>query len=96
MNHAGRTLKKILIVDDEFVIRALLQRAIDPMKCDLIRHFKTRCPGASVLVITGSLTPEERLSQVEDLDISDCIQKPFELRILQKAVYQALERTYAR
>src|SRR3989344_3224117 len=131
MKNTEQTPKRILVVDDESVIRALVQRAIDPTKCDLIlagsvqegmeqidrmgfdllladlrrpdgngvdiiRHFKTKYPGAPVLVITGSLTPEERLLQVEGSGVTDCIQKPFDLQVLQKAIYQALEKTCTR
>ena len=67
-------------------------RLPDGSGVETIRHFKTRCPGASVIIITGSLTPEERLKQVEDLKISDCIFKPFELQVLRKAVHAALWR----
>jgi two-component system response regulator HydG len=119
-------LKKLLIVDDEAVIRTLIERmlknenyqlsfastmregksCVDQDRFDLlltdlrlpdgngieiIRDFKTKFPEAAVLVMTGSLTPEERLAQAPEHSVIACIQKPFNLDILQQAISQALD-----
>lgn len=125
MNKEEKRPPRILLVDDESVIRELLGRVLGGLGCDLvpaagleealarldgtafdllitdlrlpdgngadvIRHFKARWPAASVLVITGSLTPEERLAQIQDFPLTDCIHKPFEPPVLQQAVRRAL------
>jgi len=116
--------KKILIVEDEEVIRRLcgrllskagrelllvetVQEAFDAIKnnewdllvtdlrlpdghgVDVILRFKEKFPDRKALIITGSPTPEDRLSQIESLYV-ECIFKPFEPPVLEAAVRKAL------
>ena len=121
----GETKKRILVVEDESVIRALVRRvlaggdwelvvadsiqegqswihgqAFDLLLTDLrlpdghgveiMRLFKAKFPHAAMIVMTGSLTPEDRFHEVPLLGEVECIFKPFDLDVLQKAVSQAL------
>ena len=116
--------KKILIVEDEEVIRRLcgrllskagrelilvetVQEAFDTIKnneldllvtdlrlpdghgIDVIKRFKEKFPEKNAIIITGSPTPEDRLHQIEELNI-ECIFKPFEPPVLEAAVRKAL------
>jgi two-component system response regulator PilR (NtrC family) len=124
-NTASQPSRRILIVEDESVVRDLLNRILprpeyrltfavtvaegiqwiqegifdlllsdlrlpDGSGVEVIRPFRDRFPQAPILVVTGSLTPEERLAQVGSLGIQACIQKPFKVRELQRTVEQAL------
>jgi DNA-binding NtrC family response regulator len=117
---------KILIVEDESVIRNLIKRILgqdiyqlslactiqegtdwiqredfdllltdlrlpDGSGTEIIQQFKAKFPGAGVLVMTGSLTPEERLARIPNDSILACIQKPFTVEILQKTIADALQ-----
>ena len=125
MNDRQLKTKRILIVDDEEVIRRLLGRLFSKDAYDLvmagsvqeglaqvdaqdfhllvtdlrlpdgngvavIRHFKERFPSSKVIIMTGSLTPEDRLSDVNDVPIMECLSKPFELDVLRRAVMKAM------
>lgn len=116
--------KKILIVEDEEVIRRLCGRLLskterqlilvesvgeafevikenqldllvtdlrlpDGHGVDVIKCFKAKFPEKKAIIITGSPTPEDRLSQIEGLDV-ECIFKPFEPPVLEAAVRKAL------
>ena len=65
-------------------------RLPDGSGTSIIRHFKERFPSSQVIIITGSLTPEERMEEVADVSISGCLSKPFELEALRTAVMQTL------
>jgi DNA-binding NtrC family response regulator len=117
-------IKKILIVEDEAVIRRLCNRlllkpgrelrlvdgiqaalaAVDEFEphlvisdlrlpdgygVDVVLHFKKKFPDRQAIIITGSLTPDEHLHQLEDLNVA-CIYKPFELSALEEAVNKNL------
>jgi CheY-like chemotaxis protein len=126
MNSPDRQVKRrILVVDDESVIQALVYRVLtaggrelviagstkeglsrinsqvfDLLLTDLrlpdghgeevMRRFRVKFPHAPIIVLTGSLTPEDHFATVADLGDFKCIIKPFDLEILQKAVNQAL------
>ncbi len=79
------------IAGEEFALLLTDLRLPDGSGTETIRRFKTRFPQAPVLIMTGSLTPEERLAQVNDLGVLQCLHKPFELVSLQQAVARALE-----
>jgi DNA-binding NtrC family response regulator len=115
---------KLLVVEDEAVIRDLVGRVLGDMNCDLvtvenadtaldlignssfdalltdlrlpggsgveiIRRFKTKFPEAPVVIMTGSLTPEERIAELGDQQVIACIHKPFDLQVLQRVMTQA-------
>ncbi len=117
--------KRILIVDDEEVIRRLLGRLFSNAPYDLvmagsvqeglakvaeqdfhllitdlrlpdgdgvtvIRRFKEKFPSSKVIIMTGSLTPEDRLTEVNDVPITECLSKPFELDVLRRVVMKAM------
>jgi DNA-binding response OmpR family regulator len=65
-------------------------RLRDGSGIEVIRRFRDKFPNVPILVVTGSLTPEERIAQVSELGIRECIQKPFELQTMQRAVEEAL------
>lgn len=116
---------RILLVEDEEVIRALCLRllagsgfeiatagtvaeAVEEMRrtpCDLlitdlrlpdgdgvevITRLREMRGGLKVLVITGSPTPESRLSRVEKMDILGYVAKPFEVDVFVEAVKKAM------
>ena len=118
--------KKILVVEDEEVIRRLLARVLiqpdydlvlvgtiregleridqtnwdmlitdlrlpDGDGADVIQRFKNKSRELPIIVITGSPTPGSRMPRALDLDVQECIYKPFELDVIQTAVRAALE-----
>lgn len=120
--------KKILIVEDEEIIRRLCGRllskagrevilvetvrgAYDAIKnnpldllvtdlrlpdghgVNVIKRFKEKFPEKNAIIITGSPTPEDHLTQIDELNI-ECIFKPFELPVLEAAVRKALENEH--
>ncbi len=59
---------------------------------DVIRSLRTLSQEARIIVITGSLTPEDRLYKESRLGIDECICKPFEIEELQAAIQKCLVR----
>jgi two-component system response regulator PilR (NtrC family) len=121
--------KKILLVEDESVIRCLFDRILhsphyrltssgsvtagiasieegtfdllisdlrlpDGCGTEVIRRFKEKFPEVPVLVVTGSLTPEERMAQVAGLGVHACVHKPFEVQKMQETIDQVLEMPF--
>jgi DNA-binding response OmpR family regulator len=117
-------MRRILVVDDEEIIRDVLYRYLtdqhytvttaagfyDAKACmqnqdfdllivdlrlpdgdgvDVIQSFQAQCPGKAILVMTGMLTPEDRLQQVSRWILRDCLHKPFQLSELQDAILRA-------
>ncbi len=117
--------KKILIVEDEEVIRHLFKRVLTPLGHDLnivpgvrdaiaqletnvfdllisdlrlqdgigtdvARAYLQKQPGHPVLIVTGSLSPGERLGELENIPNCHCLHKPVELHELQSKIDQLL------
>jgi DNA-binding NtrC family response regulator len=57
---------------------------------ELIRRFNGKFPASKVIVMTGSLAPEEDMKAVADIQISACVAKPFDLNVLRGSIAQAL------
>ncbi len=83
------SMEKIQTHDFDLLLTDL--RLPDGDGMEIVKHFKAKRPQAPVLVMTGSLTPEERLAQIPLNGIRQCIQKPFEVAVLQQAIRDALE-----
>lgn len=49
---------------------------------DVIRQFKIKFPQSRILIVTGSLTPEDHLKEASELGVTDCIYKPFKVEEL--------------
>lgn len=122
--------KKILIVEDEEVIRRLCRRILaqngyelvfacdvkearekigdaDPYELliadmklpdgsglEVIRHFRETHARARVLIVTGSLTPEDRGGRLSEWGFTkkDFLFKPFKIKDFESAVREHLEK----
>ncbi|MFA5976110.1 MAG: response regulator [Elusimicrobiota bacterium] len=70
-------------------------RLPDGSGVEVIRAFRGQFASVPIVIITGSLTPEERLSQVTECGIFSCIEKPFDVLVLRQAVEQAIGGVHA-
>ena len=82
MQILGRGTPDLLITD---------LRLPDGDGVEVIRRLRESSSGAAVIIITGSPTPEERLHKIEDLDVLEYINKPFEVELLLDSVKRVLE-----
>lgn len=57
---------------------------------DAIRALRARSRAAKVIIISGSITPDDRLRQTADLDVMDYLCKPFEIAAFRDAVRRAM------
>jgi DNA-binding NtrC family response regulator len=118
--------KRVLVADDESVVRTLISRLlksdqIDLTSCatvtDAIREIRSgdfdlvisdlRLPDGDgvqiveayrsvsakgqVMVITGSLTPEEKIRRIHKMGAYDCLMKPFDVNELKMRVNRLLD-----
>lgn len=81
-------IEKVNAMDFHLLVTDL--RLPDGSGTTVIRHFREKFPSSGVIMMTGSLTPEDRMNQVSDLGIIECLHKPFDLEELRHSVSRAL------
>lgn len=58
---------------------------------DTVKAFRKKSPQGPVIIMSGSITPEERLKKAEGLNVLEYVSKPFELDVFESAVKKAIE-----
>ncbi len=58
---------------------------------DVAKKYIEKCPSGKIIIMTGSLTQENHITQSENISIHGFLGKPFELDHLKTVVMKALE-----
>lgn len=76
--------------DSDFQLLLTDLRMPDGKGTDVMRHFKEKFPLSKMIIMTGSLEPQNDIDMAADLKIETYLAKPFDLDAVRATIRKAL------